>query len=346
MGKALAATNVSIDDLLASIRQAIHDEVEPAESMSSEPSLTSDVNRLKAAMERHNGASARNGETHRLEPPSKPGQAPMMPRIHRPEGEKDVPERPAVAKTEAQAEAVVKAEPKTLVTGKREGFTGILGGDVRLEEALARLSRAGRAAIPSEPEPVPVITASATAEPEAVPLRSSMVDDDLDEADLEPPSAPIGELPFSSSPSIAERQLFEAAPLDDMPIFKPNGVHANGHAAPPPYVAPRLPELEWPAPQDEGRVLPKFQSSFAPAQPRLQPDLLSPSASSSTSLAFDRLAEALMTRTTGGDRSLEDVTRDLLRPLLKAWLDENLPGIVERMVREEIERVARRGGAR
>jgi hypothetical protein len=42
---------------------------------------------------------------------------------------------------------------------------------------------------------------------------------------------------------------------------------------------------------------------------------------------------------------LDEMTRDCLRPLLKAWLDENLPGMVERLVREEIARVARRGSA-
>ena len=40
-------------------------------------------------------------------------------------------------------------------------------------------------------------------------------------------------------------------------------------------------------------------------------------------------------------RSLEDVVRDTLRPMLKAWLDDNLPQLVERLVREEIERIAR-----
>ncbi len=43
-----------------------------------------------------------------------------------------------------------------------------------------------------------------------------------------------------------------------------------------------------------------------------------------------------------GDRTLEDVVRDLLRPLLKAWLDENLPEIVERLARAEIARVVDR----
>jgi len=40
-------------------------------------------------------------------------------------------------------------------------------------------------------------------------------------------------------------------------------------------------------------------------------------------------------------RSLEDVTRELLRPLLKAWLDEHLPAIVQASVEEEVARIAR-----
>jgi len=35
------------------------------------------------------------------------------------------------------------------------------------------------------------------------------------------------------------------------------------------------------------------------------------------------------------------LTREMLRPMLKTWLDDNLPGIVERLVSAEIERVAR-----
>ncbi|MGH7009615.1 MAG: DUF2497 domain-containing protein [Caulobacteraceae bacterium] len=40
-------------------------------------------------------------------------------------------------------------------------------------------------------------------------------------------------------------------------------------------------------------------------------------------------------------RTLEDVTRELLRPMLKAWLDENLGAIVQQRVDEEVERIAR-----
>jgi hypothetical protein len=38
---------------------------------------------------------------------------------------------------------------------------------------------------------------------------------------------------------------------------------------------------------------------------------------------------------------MEAMARELLRPMLKEWLDDNLPTIVERLVRAEIERVAR-----
>jgi len=40
-------------------------------------------------------------------------------------------------------------------------------------------------------------------------------------------------------------------------------------------------------------------------------------------------------------RTLEDLVKEMLRPMLKTWLDDNLPGMVERIVRAEIERVAR-----
>jgi cell pole-organizing protein PopZ len=45
---------------------------------------------------------------------------------------------------------------------------------------------------------------------------------------------------------------------------------------------------------------------------------------------------------TRGGPSIEDVVREELRPLLKAWLDAHLPGLVERLVRAEIERVVGR----
>jgi cell pole-organizing protein PopZ len=44
-----------------------------------------------------------------------------------------------------------------------------------------------------------------------------------------------------------------------------------------------------------------------------------------------------------GETSLEALTRDLLRPMLKDWLDTNLPPIVEAMVDREITRITKKG---
>lgn len=42
------------------------------------------------------------------------------------------------------------------------------------------------------------------------------------------------------------------------------------------------------------------------------------------------------------DRTIEDIVREVMRPLIKEWLDSNLPGMVERLVERELERLSRR----
>jgi cell pole-organizing protein PopZ len=44
-----------------------------------------------------------------------------------------------------------------------------------------------------------------------------------------------------------------------------------------------------------------------------------------------------------GETSLEGLTRELLRPMLKDWLDTHLPPIVEAMVEREITRITKKG---
>jgi uncharacterized protein len=70
--------------------------------------------------------------------------------------------------------------------------------------------------------------------------------------------------------------------------------------------------------------------------------LLSDDAAEQANASFNELSEALMARALG-QRSIEDMTLELLRSMMRNWLDQNLPALVERLVREEIERVARRG---
>jgi cell pole-organizing protein PopZ len=66
-------------------------------------------------------------------------------------------------------------------------------------------------------------------------------------------------------------------------------------------------------------------------------ELLSADSSAMVNAAFGSLAQTML----GRGRTLEDLVQEMMRPMLKEWLDENLPGLVERMVRAEIERVSR-----
>ena len=68
--------------------------------------------------------------------------------------------------------------------------------------------------------------------------------------------------------------------------------------------------------------------------------ILSDLADASVASSFQSLATTVFLQNSG---FVEQSVRDMLRPLLKQWLDEHLPTIVERLVRAEIERVARGG---
>jgi cell pole-organizing protein PopZ len=77
-------------------------------------------------------------------------------------------------------------------------------------------------------------------------------------------------------------------------------------------------------------------------------ELMSASTASVAGGAFAKLSQALQ-RTTeeesvadGSGRTLEQFIEDIARPMLKEWLDENLPAIVERLVQKEIQKISRR----
>jgi cell pole-organizing protein PopZ len=74
-----------------------------------------------------------------------------------------------------------------------------------------------------------------------------------------------------------------------------------------------------------------------PAAPQPQ-QILSHSTVSAVESAFNTLANTVLSNNA---RTLEDLVKEMLRPMLKSWLDDNLPGLVERIVKAEIERVSR-----
>jgi cell pole-organizing protein PopZ len=78
-----------------------------------------------------------------------------------------------------------------------------------------------------------------------------------------------------------------------------------------------------------------FESAAA-APPAQQ--ILSRSTVSAVESAFNSLANTVLSNNA---RTLEDLVKEMLRPMLKSWLDDNLPGLVEKLVKAEIERVSR-----
>jgi cell pole-organizing protein PopZ len=69
--------------------------------------------------------------------------------------------------------------------------------------------------------------------------------------------------------------------------------------------------------------------------------LISREANNAVQTAFNSLEQTVV----NNSQTLDDLVREMLRPILKVWLDDNLPGIVERLVRAEIERISPPRGA-
>ena len=92
-----------------------------------------------------------------------------------------------------------------------------------------------------------------------------------------------------------------------------------------------------PEPEPEPAPEPELQESAPEPAPLPMGDdrLLSGSATAAVDSAFSSLAQTVLLNNA---RTLEDLVREMLRPMLKDWLDDNLPVLVEKLVREEIER--------
>ncbi len=192
-----------------------------------------------------------------------------------------------------------------------------------MEEILASIRRiiseddapAETAAAPaSTPEPTPEPAEASPAMMDETPSVQEAVaveDDVLELTDrYEAPEAEhIGDLDIA--PVEAEPEPFPQAPVVTAPVFEPA-------AAPEPAV-----------PTGDSLVGDSAATSAASAFAGLAASLRQPEPA-----AFSG----------GTGPTIDDLARQLLRPLLKEWLDANLPAIVEAQVRKEVERIARSAG--
>jgi len=108
---------------------------------------------------------------------------------------------------------------------------------------------------------------------------------------------------------------------------------------------PLFEEQAYKEPEPEPIAPPVSPSPAPPPAPTPAPDnLVSPPQAGEASGSFERLTEKLNEDYSelpigNGAVTLEGLTRELVRPMLKEWLDQHLPMTVERLVREEIERL-------
>lgn len=172
--------------------------------------------------------------------------------------------------------------------------------------------------------PAPVAPAPPRAAPAPAPAVSNSQDDidallnGLDEAttpeEIRPPLPDGDVLELTDEmalPDPPQPSFKKVEPTDDLEFTE-----AAARAA------PRQPAFE--PPSAESPVVPQ--------------QILSRSTVSAVESAFNSLAHTVLSNNA---RTLEDLVKEMLRPMLKSWLDDNLPGLVERIVKAEIERVSR-----
>jgi cell pole-organizing protein PopZ len=164
-------------------------------------------------------------------------------------------------------------------------------------------------------------------------------------------SFPAQSLPSQSSPDDGVESAPEPSDeIESAPAWDADAALSRA-PSPQPEIAPQkaqaeiFPDLSSPSPRlaqacaDEAAQLVGLAAGPRPQSRRPEAAaILSSETDRAVTRAFGDLNRGVLSQNA---RSLEDVVKEMLRPMLRAWLDDNLPRIVEHLVRTEIERVAR-----
>ncbi|HUG63430.1 MAG TPA: DUF2497 domain-containing protein [Methylomirabilota bacterium] len=201
------------------------------------------------------------------------------------------------------------------------------------DDGAAEASKPGAAAAPA----VSVVPQD---EPDA---ESHVTEDDLDRLFAQS-GADDDDDQDSEVLDLDEAMTAEAAP-DLIEGMMPDEADVTFAEASAPEVVDESEEVGWddvePAPAPPP---PKQPAAAAPAEPPPADEeidtepLVSRSTGASVNAAFGQLTHTILS---ANAKTLDDLVKEMLRPMLKSWLDENLPSVVERLVRAEIERVSR-----
>lgn len=131
------------------------------------------------------------------------------------------------------------------------------------------------------------------------------------------------------------------APLEDLPNYLDEPLPADTQTADvgEPYDSVAEPTTGEPVETPDEPAFEPHEEVASMDAPKER--ILSPEAAVKTSAAFDQLAQTLVSGYEGDSNTLEAVVRGMLKPMMKEWLDANLPRIVEDMIQAEIRRLSR-----
>jgi cell pole-organizing protein PopZ len=213
-----------------------------------------------------------------------------------------------------------------------------------MEEILASIRRIIADDDASKTAKPPELAAAAPNRPApSAAVGNSQDDIDAMLANLDPPPA----APGSDVLDLTEAMAAPAEDAGPAPTFRTidaasDVIFTDRAPEPPPEAAVRIiEEPRRPAPPVPPPAPPRPAAAPPPiAAPPPEPDraLISASTVAAVVSAFNTLANTVIGQNA---RTLEDLVKEMLRPLLKSWLDDNLPGVVDRIVRAEIERFSR-----
>ncbi len=158
-------------------------------------------------------------------------------------------------------------------------------------------------------------------------------------------SEPTQPIVAAETADVAESSAPEAAPVAADHSFEPSSVPEIADMQVQAKTAPVSRASSVEGTEDrrpENRGEPRFFPAPRPAEaPTAEAPnrLVSGTTTTAVSAAFGTLARTVASNS----RTVDDLVTEAIRPMLKEWLDENLPALVERLVRAEIERVSRQG---
>jgi cell pole-organizing protein PopZ len=247
-----------------------------------------------------------------------------------------------------------------------------------MEEILASIRRIiedSDAARRQTESDVPAAAAPKTASPEPAieRPRASVIDVDAFRAELrgklEPEAKPAlvaapaaQEAPKPKTLAEVQAEIMRGTRRQDLPAVAPvekPAVAAVQRETAPVVEQPRASRIDSDVSSDRPVQVavppaPVAERDFTPAEPPAilrqeeppifadnpKPAIISAHAGRQVAAAFGELSEAFAE---SRKKSFDEMAEQMLRPMLQDWLDNNLPTLVERLVREEIERVARGG---